>query len=217
MLATGKYIQDGFDKVLAETFKIQGGRRERLLLEGTKGKDGLTLDFDSDVMNSLVHYNEVRLNDVEAKLDKNNDVNLDKLNDVEAKLDRLKDVEAKLDRLNDVEAKLDKISKDSHLYLAVEIVKKQTPTTLLVLTTLRGVPVDVDVEVMAYDANNIGGESPVAFERRVLSGGKAIITLKEEVQAGLVFVKAMYYNGRENQDNQESLLSVESTSLLSLK
>ena len=198
MLSTGKYIQDGFDKLLEATHKIrvaQVGTRERLLLEGTKGKDGLTLDFDSDVMNSLVHYNEVRLNDVEAKLDKNNEVNLDKL--------------------NDVEAKLDKISKDSHLYLAVEIVKKQTPTTLLVLTTLRGVPVDVDVEVMAYDAN-VGGGSPVDFERRALGSGKAIITLKEVVEAGLVFVKAVH-RGRENQDNQESSLSVEKTSILSLK
>ena len=201
---TGKYIQDGFDKVLAETYKIQGGTRERLLLEGTKGKDGLTLDFESDAINSLVHYNEVRLNDVEAKLDKNNEVNLDRLNDVEAKLDRLNDVEAKLDRLNDVEAKLDKISKDSHLYLAVEIVKKQTPTTLLVLSTLRGVPQDVEVEVMAYDIASPEGKFPVEFDVRPLGKGETLITMKEEVPGGLVSVKV---RGAE----------IETTRLVSLK
>ena len=90
------------------------------------------------------------------------------------------------------------MEKDHHLNLAVEIVKKQTPSTLLILTTLSGVPVDVEVEVMAYDTK-IGEESLVDFERRALGRGKAIITLKEEVEAGLVFVKAMYH-GQEHQE-----------------
>ena len=199
MKYTGKYLEDGFNLVLSEMATRCVGRRDRqLLLEGRVDEEDLELDFEEDAADAYTHT-------LAGKLEGHDE----KLGDIDTKLESLEgSLEGVDGKLKDMDAMLQGLEAKGQgiLEMSVKITKKENPTTLLILTTLDGVPQKADIEIKVVDSET-RTERVINYSSTALDDGKEIAVLEESSE--LFFVKGIVAIGDDG-------ASAERTHLVSL-
>ena len=189
----GKANQEVLDYVHA----THGGRK--LLLEGTD-KD-LELDFDSEIVQAIAAHSNSGLQEMKEELQEMKEELQEMKEELQDRFD------AKFDELN---AKFDAGTMD----LMIQVVKKQDPTTLMIVTTFRGMPVQADIEIVGFDEGTEEDVS-ISFESKQLGNGKVLLKLKES-SAKFLTIKALYRGVDNHSKDQQGGLVLESSELVSI-
>ena len=208
---TGEYLEKGFNQVLkaiAESSRSRRRRTENLLLDGSEDDNNMELLGDGmDEVDELILGQVAKLQDVME--DRFEDVK--NLRDVME--DRFEDVKNLQDVIEDRFEDISQRAAQTAFDMSVEIAKKESPATLVILTVLNGVPVDAKIEVMAYDKET-KEMLPISFDSISLDKGKIALELNEDgSEVELLFVKATPLDGGASEEK----IQAERTQLVALK
>jgi len=213
MFKTGEYLAKGFQEVLnfieeannkVMEYVYEANTRDRLLLEGQAEDGNLEIGFESQTMKAIAAQSNSNLQEVKVKMDTVES----KMDGVNAKMDA---VEAKLEKL---EQKLDA----SVLDVRIEVVKKADPTTLMILTTLNGVPVEPSITITGFDEETEENVA-ISFESKALGDSSTTMYYKltnNNHGSKILVVTAAYHSDADAEHADATKPVLERTELVSL-
>jgi len=187
MVHTGEYAGDGFNLVLSEIARVIGG---------INGVNKHTTTSANTVLGELFNYK----GEVLAEIEK-----IKQFHGIDAESRLLSEGAPYpqvlgLGAASNVEQieKLDCVEQFkllSSLKLMIEIIKKEDPTSLVIVSTLNGSPVDSNIKIMGFNETS-QAQFVVPFSVVHLDAGKIVVKFSNSTK--LVFVEAKYSGGGDN-------------------